>query len=98
MPVNVAPKKGGLFLSLGLLRNQGIGFERILSVSLMVGAICAIIGVSICGGFLIILRLKACVYAHMYILAHMEVKLCFLHYSLIGTICSLDQKALCVKP
>ena len=47
MPVNVAPKKGGLFLSLGLLRNQGIGFERILSVSLMVGAICSIIGVNI---------------------------------------------------
>lgn len=46
MPLGVAPKKQGLFFSLGLLRNQGIGFERLLTIALMVGAVCSIIGVS----------------------------------------------------
>jgi len=41
--MGVVPKRGKF--SLGLLRNNGTGLERLVTVSLMVGAVCSIIGV-----------------------------------------------------
>ena len=45
MPVGIVPKQRRF--SIGLLRNNGTGLERLVTVSLMVGAICSIIGVSL---------------------------------------------------